>query len=46
MEEKIESLRKNQTWTLVDLPRNYKVVRCKYVFSVVIKFMEDLVCAH
>jgi len=33
MEEEIESLRKNHTLMLIDLPRNQKVVRCKWLFK-------------
>jgi len=33
MEEEIESLRKNHTWMLVDLPRNLKEVASKWVFK-------------
>jgi len=33
MEEKIQSLEKNHTLTLVDLPRSQKVVGYKWVFK-------------
>lgn len=33
MTEEIESLRKNQTWELVPLPRGKKVVGCKWVYK-------------
>lgn len=33
MAEEIESLKRNNTWTLVDLPKNQKVVRCKWIFK-------------
>jgi len=37
MEEEILSLRKNYTWMLVDLPRNQKVVGCKWVFKKIMR---------
>nr|KYP74269.1 Retrovirus-related Pol polyprotein from transposon TNT 1-94 [Cajanus cajan] len=33
MEEELESLRKNNTWRLVDLPKDQKIVGCKWVFK-------------
>jgi Reverse transcriptase (RNA-dependent DNA polymerase) len=33
MKEKIHSLQKNLTWTLVEQPKNKKVIGCKYVFK-------------
>jgi len=33
MEEEIKSPRKNHIYTFVDLPRNHKVVRYKWVFK-------------
>jgi Reverse transcriptase (RNA-dependent DNA polymerase) len=33
MKEKIHSLQKNQIWTLVEQPKNKKVVGCKWVFK-------------
>jgi len=32
MEQKMESSDKNQTWTLVDLPKDSKVIGCRWVF--------------
>lgn len=32
MQEEMESLHKNKTWELVNLPKDKKVVRCKWVF--------------
>lgn len=34
MEEEIESLMKNETWILCDLPKNRKAVGCKWLFNV------------
>lgn len=33
MQEEIESLYKNNTWELVKLPQNKKIVGCKWVFK-------------
>jgi hypothetical protein len=33
MSEEIESLHKNQTWELVELPKGQKIVGCKWVFK-------------
>ncbi|KAG8475835.1 hypothetical protein CXB51_032770 [Gossypium anomalum] len=33
MQEEMESLHKNRTWDLVKLPKDKKVVRCKWVFK-------------
>lgn len=33
MQEEIESLKENQTWKLVKLPANKKVIDCKWVFK-------------
>jgi len=33
MEEEIESMRKNPTWMFIDIPRNQKVVGCKWLFK-------------
>ena len=32
MEQKMESLDRNQTWTLVDLPKDFKAIGCRWVF--------------
>lgn len=32
--EEMNALRKNNTWEIVDLPRDKKIVGCKWVFSV------------
>jgi hypothetical protein len=34
IEEEMEALQKNQTWTLVQLPQGKKTVGCRWVFSV------------
>ena len=39
MREEMSALKKNQTWELVDLPSEKKVVGCKWVFSV--KYKSD-----
>jgi hypothetical protein len=31
--EEMESLHKNQTWDLVDLPERKRAIRCKWVFK-------------
>jgi len=31
--EEIESRKKNPTWVYINLPRNHKMVRCKWVFK-------------
>ena len=33
MAEEIESLHKNQTWDLVELPKRMRVIGCKWVFK-------------
>ena len=33
MEEELESLKKNNTWKLADLPKTQRVVKCKWVFK-------------
>ena len=33
MQEEMETLHKNGTWDLVKLPKEKKVVRCKWVFK-------------
>lgn len=33
MHEEMDSLDKNKTWTLVDKPKNYKIVGCNWVFK-------------
>ena len=33
MKEEFNSLQKNNTWELVDLPRGRKLVQCKWVFK-------------
>lgn len=37
MEEEIKALRRNQTWTLVDLPASKRVVGCRWVYTVKLK---------
>lgn len=32
MEQEMESLNRNETWTLVDLPKDPKVISCRLVF--------------
>lgn len=32
--EEIEALKNNNTWTLVPLPKEMNIVRCKWVFSI------------
>jgi len=32
MEQKMESLDRNQTWILVDLPTEFKAIGCRAVF--------------
>lgn len=39
MEDEVSSLKKNQTWTLTELPTGKKVVGCKWVFK--IKYKPD-----
>ncbi|GKG53540.1 hypothetical protein Tco_0554940, partial [Tanacetum coccineum] len=34
MEEEIDSLRKNKTWELVDLPAGQKLVSSKWLFNI------------
>jgi hypothetical protein len=33
MEEEMQSLQKNKTWKLTQLPKGKKVIRCKWVFA-------------
>lgn len=33
MTEERKSLEKNKTWVLVDLPKNHRVVGCKWIFK-------------
>ena len=33
MKEEMDSLEKNETWNLVELPKDRKVVGCKWVFK-------------
>ena len=33
MNEEMESLQKNQTWDLVELPEHRRVVGCKWIFK-------------
>ena len=37
MYEEIKALRKNRTWSLVELPKNKKTVGCKWLFNVKVK---------
>ena len=39
MKEEFNSLQKNNTWELVDLPPGRKLVQCKWVFKT--KFLAD-----
>ena len=32
--EEINALEKNETWDIVNLPRNHKIVGCKWVFTI------------
>nr|GFB13390.1 retrovirus-related Pol polyprotein from transposon TNT 1-94 [Tanacetum cinerariifolium] len=34
MEEEVESLHKNETWELMKLPKEKRVIRCKWLFKV------------
>lgn len=34
MDDELQSLKENQTWTLVDLPRDKKPIQCKWVFKI------------
>ncbi len=32
--EEMNALRKNNTWSITDLPQDTKIIRCKWVFTV------------
>lgn len=34
MEEEMQSLIKNKTWTLVSKPTNQKLIECKWIFKI------------
>ena len=33
MKQKIESLAKNETWDIVEVPKKKKIVGCKWIFK-------------
>ena len=33
MKEEMDSLEKNKTWELIELPKDIKIVGCKWVFK-------------
>jgi hypothetical protein len=33
MQNEYKSLLQNKTWTLIDMPRNQKVIQCKWIFQ-------------
>lgn len=37
MKEEIEALELNQTWKIIDLPKDRKPIRCKWIFTVKLK---------
>lgn len=34
MEQEIQSLKDNKTWTLVDRPKNQRVIPCKWIYKI------------